>query len=275
MQKKSLMSQPEKMLISSFKLQNGTLITPPLLFYLELGLVFTKKYCIVGYTPKKCFNKFIQSTADGRQQSDENPNSGVFAETGKLLANSSYGYQIMGCIRHTVTKYLSDEKTHCAINSKFFKKVDHMNHQLYEVELAKAEVKHKEPVVLGFFFLQYAKLRMLELCYNFCDKFCDINKIEELEMDTDFLYFALVEQQLADCIRPEMKAERENMRSSDCDDRFKADASGNFFPGNCCAKHNKHDKRENRVSSKKNSSVRENFVFVVKRIAAIKLPLTS
>ena len=31
------LSQPRKMLISSFKLQNGTLITPLLLFYLQLG----------------------------------------------------------------------------------------------------------------------------------------------------------------------------------------------------------------------------------------------
>ena len=37
-----IMSQPRKMLISSFTLQNGSLITPLLLFYLQLGLVCTK-----------------------------------------------------------------------------------------------------------------------------------------------------------------------------------------------------------------------------------------
>ena len=146
--------------------------------------------------------------------------------------------------RHTVTKYLNDEKTHCAINSKFFKKLDHVNHQLYENELAKAEVEHKEPVVVGFFILQYAKLRILELYYNFFHKFCDINKYEELQLDTDSLYLTLVERELTDCVRPEMRAEWENMRSTDCDDRFAADASGNFFPRICCAKHKKHDKRE-------------------------------
>ena len=39
----------------------------------------------------------------------------------KLLDNSSYGYQIMPRSRHTVTKYLTDEKTHAAINSKLLK----------------------------------------------------------------------------------------------------------------------------------------------------------
>ena len=61
--------------------------------------------------------------------------------------------------RHTVTKFLSDEKTHGAINTKVFKRLDHINDQLYEVELAKAEIEHREPIIDGFFILQYAKLR--------------------------------------------------------------------------------------------------------------------
>ena len=105
----------------------------------------------------------------------------------KLLANSSYGYQIMDVSRHTVTKYLTDEKTHAAINSKLFKKLDHVNNSLYEVELAKSQIEHKEPIIVSFFILQYAKLRMLELYYNFLTRFCDVNKFEELEMDTDSL----------------------------------------------------------------------------------------
>ena len=184
---KGLLSQLRKMLISSYFLENGTLITHLLLFYLELGLVCKKIYRLVEYTPLKCFNKFVQSAVDARREGDENPNSSVVAETMKLLANSSYGYQIMDRSRHTVTKYLSDEKTHGAVNTKFFKHLDHINDQLYEVELAKAEIEHREPIIVGFFILQYAKLRMLELYYNFFERFCDVSKFEELEMYTDSL----------------------------------------------------------------------------------------
>ena len=127
------------MLISRFKIQNGTLITPLLLFYLQLGLVCTKIHRFVEYTPRKCFNSFVQSAVDARRQGDENPNSSVVAETMKLLANSSYGYQIMYRSRHTVTKYLADKKTHAVIKSKLSKKLDHVNNSLYEVEPAKAE----------------------------------------------------------------------------------------------------------------------------------------
>ena len=100
---------------------------------------------------------------DAQRQEDENPNSSVVAETMKLLANNSYGYQIMDRSRHTVTKYLTDEKTHSAFISKIFKRPIHITDQLYEVELVRSEIEHREPIIVGFFILQYAKLRMLEL----------------------------------------------------------------------------------------------------------------
>ena len=94
---------------------------------------------------------------------NENPNSSVVAETKKFLPNSSSGYQIMARSRHTVTKYLNDEKTHSAINNKLFKRLNFITDQLYKVELVKSEIEHREAIIVGFLILQYAKLRMLEL----------------------------------------------------------------------------------------------------------------
>ena len=75
------------------------------------------------------------------------------------------------------------------------------------MELLKSTIEHREPIIVGFFFiLQYAKLRMLKLYYNFFGKFCDVNKFEELEMDTDSLYLALAEENLYDCIQPDKRA---------------------------------------------------------------------
>ena len=56
--------------------------------------------------------------------------------------------------QQTVTKYLMDEKTHAANNSKLFKKLDQVNNSLYDVGLAKAQIEHKEPIIVGFFFPQ-------------------------------------------------------------------------------------------------------------------------
>ena len=231
-----ILSQPQKMLISSFTLQNGTLIFPLLLFYLQLGLVCIKVHRFVEYTPKKSFNSFVQSAVDARRQGDENSNSNVFAETIKLLANRFYGYQIMDRSRRTVMKYLSDEKTNAANISKLFKTLGQVNNSLYDVELGKAQIEHKELNIFGFFILQTTKLRMLELYYNFSTRFCDVNKFEEFEMDTDWLYLALAEKELEDCIRPEMRAEWQRLRSNDCVDNFTADTVAKFFPGTCCVK---------------------------------------
>ena len=144
-----LSSQPQKMLISSFTLQNGTPITPLLLFYLQLGLVCTKVHRFVEYTPKKCFNSFVQSEVDARRQGDEIPDSSVVAETMKLLANSSSGYQIMDWRRHTVTKYLVDEKTHAAINSKLFKKLDHVTIHCMKLNSPKHRLNTKSQSLSG------------------------------------------------------------------------------------------------------------------------------
>ena len=248
--------------------ENDLLKTPLLNFYLSLGLQGTKIYRFVEYTPRKCFNKFVQSVVDDRREGDENPHSGVVAETMKLLGNSSYGYQIMDRSRHTITKYLGDEKTHKAINEKFFKRLNVVKKDLYEVELLKSTIEHREPIIVGFFILQYAKLRMLELYYNFFHKYCDENKFEELEMDTDSLYLALAEDNLDDCILPEKKAQWTLIRRNNCRDDFIADADKNFFHVHA-ALFTKSMTNENLDYSKKDFAALKCCACAARRIAAM------
>ena len=115
---------------------------------------------------------------------------------------------------------------------------------------------------------------MLELSYNFFTRFSDVNKFDELEMDTDLLYLALAEKQLEDCIRPEMRAEWQRLRSNDCVKSFTADAVANFFPRACCVQH-KHMIRENLVFLKKSSDKRRCYVYVVRQTAAMTSPLIN
>ena len=190
------------------------------------------------------------------------------AETMKLLVNSSYGYQIMDRSRHTDTKYLSDEKRHGAINIKLYQRLDHINDQLCEVELANAEIEHREPIIVGFFVFQYAKPRMLELYYNFSERFCDVNKFEELEMDTDSLYLALSERELYDCIREESQVEWELMRTEYCKDDFTANTTTNFFPRTYCTELMKHNKGEPGLF-KEDFGCKEMLCCAVKPIAVI------
>ena len=88
---------------------------------------------------------------------------------------------------------------------------------------------------------------MLEFYCNFSRKFCDTDKYEELEMDTDSLYIAFSEEVLEDVILPEKRAEWDQLRSKDCTDIFTAIATDKFFPRTCCIAHKEHDKREPRL----------------------------
>ena len=83
----------------------------------------------------QCFNNFVQSAVNARREADEKPHSIVVAEAMKLLANRSFGYQIMDRNRHTVKKYLSDEKSHGVITKIMFKHLGYINDQLYEMEI--------------------------------------------------------------------------------------------------------------------------------------------
>ena len=62
-----LLKHPQRMLISSFKHENGT---PLFSFFLELGLQGTKIYHLVQYTLRKSFNNFVQSVVDTRRQGE-------------------------------------------------------------------------------------------------------------------------------------------------------------------------------------------------------------
>ena len=99
--------------------------------------------------------------------------------------------------RQSISKFLNDEKAHKTINETLLKS----EKDLYEVELLKSIIEHREPIVVGFFILQYPKLRILELYYNFFDKFSDIIKIEEMDLDTDALYLPIAEENLYDCMQ--------------------------------------------------------------------------
>ena len=114
---------------------------------------------------------------------------------------------------------------------------------------------------------------MLELYYNFFYEFCENDKYEEMEMDTDSLYLALAETNLYDCIQEDKKEVWEFLRSEDCNDNFVADYSGNFFPR--AVKSTRNTTRENRVFSRRNSGVQKCCVSVARPIVAMMPSRTS
>ena len=146
--------------------------------------------------------------------------------------------------RHESTQFVNGSKTDKLINHALFKSLNEIDEETYEVTMRKSTIEHKEPIAIGFFILQYSKLRMLELVYNFFVKYCDRSMYEFIEMDTDSLYMALAADSIEKCIRPDMILQWQLIRAEDCEDDFTANSTCNFFPRECCERHTQHDKRE-------------------------------
>jgi hypothetical protein len=83
-----LLRRGQRMTISSYFEKAGLFITPLLKYYMELGIIVSNIRQLIQYNPKRCYEPFVQSVVDARREGDKNPNSGVLAETMKLIGNS-------------------------------------------------------------------------------------------------------------------------------------------------------------------------------------------
>ena len=115
---------------------------------------------------------------------------------------------------------------------------------------------------------------MLELYYNFFKKFCDTDKYEELEMDTDSLYLALSEDNLDDVIFCE-----KDLNGTSYVLKIALITllrmQPTFFSPKLAVMSSRNMRRESRVSSKKKLDVQKCCVSVAKQIVVMIHRLTS
>ena len=65
------------------------------------------------------------------------------------------------------------------------------------------------PIRIGVFILNYAKLRMLELYYDFLDYYLSREDFKIMEMDTDSNYLGITAENVEDLIKPKLKEQFE------------------------------------------------------------------
>ena len=66
----------------------------------------------------------------------------------KLIGNSSYGYQLMDLSKHSKTQYVVGAEVHKLVNERNFNNLNVLPSSIYEVEMVKSEVNHKEPIIV-------------------------------------------------------------------------------------------------------------------------------
>ena len=80
------MAQPRRSLIGSFFGTKILLATPLVQWYLEHGLVITRIYQVIEYTPVACFKPFGEAVSNARRAGDADPNKAIIADTMKLVS---------------------------------------------------------------------------------------------------------------------------------------------------------------------------------------------
>ena len=225
-----LTKNPKRGLIGSMFGDNILLTTPLLKWYLDHGLVVTKIYEVIEYTPNRCFQTFADNVSNARRAGDIDPSKAIIAETSKLFGNAGYGGTLTNKETHLNISYCDESAVGMAVNDPHFRKLDVLDDNFYEISKTKKSIKLNLPMQIGFFVYQYAKLHMLSFYYDFMDKFLDRADFEYCEMDTDSAYVALSGDNIEALVRSELKEECER-------EKF------NWFPRNYNGEVKAFDKR--------------------------------
>ena len=238
-----LSTKPRHLLISGMKAEKILLSSPYLKWLLDHGLVVTKIYQVVEYTPLRCFEDFVNRVSDARREGDLHADRAIIADTMKLIGNSVYGSFLMDKTKHQNTAYVDGRgAAQLKFNDPRFRKATAITEDMYELQMSKEKIVMDLPMQLGYNILQLAKLRMLEFKYDFMDKFCMKNTFEYLEMDTDSAYMALAGQKLEDIVMPSKRQTLLKQKMGHCGSKAFTAEQG-FFPRECCNEHIKYDRR--------------------------------
>jgi hypothetical protein len=107
------------------------------------------------------------------------------------------------------------------------------------MEKAKEKLDINLPIQIGYFILQYAKLRMLQFYYDYMDVYVDRADFAYCEMETDSACMALSGPTVASVVKHEMKDSCKRALTGCC----RNDVDPQWLPRTCCTKHAKYDNR--------------------------------
>ena len=143
---------------------------------------------------------------------------------------------------------------------------------MYQVELAKAQMEHEEPLISGFLFHQNAEFRLLELYYNLFHQLKWRKQVRRFGNEfEESLYLALVERELEVCVKPEILAQWDG-----CDQLPVSKVLLLMLLQICSPKHFVWNTNimiiKSLASSKKSSDVRRFYVCVVRHTVPMMSP---
>ena len=178
------MSTPRRMLVGSYRGDKILFATPMLRWYLDHVLEVMHVYHVIEYDPIPYFRRFGDAVSTARRKRDVHSQKTIIADTMKLLGNSGYGKTITNVDRHRDINYCTEKAASFKVNDRRFRQLDIVD-DAYEIEISKRTVTYTLHVHMGFFVLQYTKMRMLQFYYDFINRYVERPLFQYCEMDTD------------------------------------------------------------------------------------------
>jgi len=196
-----------KRLVGALSAERMLVYTPLLRWYVNHGAVVTKVSRTIDYETGKIFTWFVEQVTEARRTGDVDRSKALLTEVFKLLGNSAYGKLIEVLERQTNGIYTKDEKVvDRVLRSAYFGDLDKIG-EAYELESRKPRITIRRPFQIGIAVYQLVKLRMLEIYYDFLDKYVARRDFELNQMDTDSNYMVISGERLEDVVRPELQQE--------------------------------------------------------------------
>ena len=220
----NIMTIPRRMLVGSYYGDKILLATPLLRWYLDHGIEVLHVYQVVEYDPIPCFRRFGDAVSEARRAGDVHRDKAIIADTMKLLGNSGYGKTITNVDRHRDVNYCTEKAASLLVNNRRFRQLDVVVDDAYDIEMSKRTVTYALPIHVGFFVLQYAKMRMLQFYYDFIDRYVERPLFQYCEMDTDSAYLALAAESVDALVTPALREHYFRHRSE-------------WLPSECCDAH--------------------------------------
>lgn len=244
--KHNLSKKPRSLLVSGLKGKRMLIATPLLKWYLRHGLKVSEVHQVVEFAKDRCFKSFMNEVTAARRDGDRDASQAVLATLMKLLANSAYGSLIMSKERHSNITYVdSVKKAGEMVNDRRFRDLVELDDEFFEIEMAKKTITLDLPIQLGYFILQYAKLRLLQFYFDFVDVNLERTAFQAVTMDTDSLYIALNASTFREAIKPCMRSSYDHALLSFCndDDEIEGNGETHWLGRTCCRRHNSFDLR--------------------------------
>ena len=158
--------------------------------------------------------------------------------------------------KHTTSMVISPGQARRTINNPYFSDLHMVDARTFEVKFRRKWVSCKQPNQIGLFVYSYAKMFLLDMYYNFLDRFLPRGSWQGLITDTDSIYISQGETTLRECVKPELLNEFDDTLPSVMpvdlcpahyrqrqEKRKRDESDDSVEPEECCERHLKYQKR--------------------------------